>query len=227
MRELKTKFCPKCGREADRLFDGMCLDCFFEKKGVAKIPAEIVVNRCKYCGRYFARNLMGERVEDVIDTTVKKMFNAGAKHVKVMNYRVRNGKVYVSLKLDFDGAQKSEEHVIEINEHPVACQYCSMAETHYYNAILQIRAPAELIDEILEEVINIVNRMKSDRFAFISKIKRVKYGLDIYIGSKVVAAKIGKYLKNRFNAETKTTRKISGRKKGREVYKNTILILIR
>ncbi len=226
---MKKKFCPKCGREADKIFDGMCVDCLFEKKRTIKIPSKIIVKKCKRCGKYFLGKIKSERIEDIVDPEIKKILNSAKlaeSGIKYMNYRVADGKVHLSLKFDFNGIQKSEEHEIEIEEKMKTCQYCAMSGTRYYNAILQIRAPEEIIDEALKEVIKRVAEMKSDNLAFISDIKKQRSGVDVYIGSKAAARKAARALKSRFNARLKVTREMGGKKMGKQVYRDTILILI-
>jgi nonsense-mediated mRNA decay protein 3 len=224
---MKDKFCPKCGKEADRLFEGTCVDCFMKRKVAIKVPEEIAIKVCKYCGRYFLGNSIGGKAMDVIGQAVEKIFNVGKRNLKSLKYRIEDGKLRVSVKFDFGGLQKSEEHDIDIKEIPFVCQYCSMAETHYYNSIIQVRAPAEKMGKIMEDVRMIMGRHKADRLAFISEIKLVKYGADIYIGSKDAAWKVAKYLKKKFNAGIKYTKKVSGKKLGKTISKDTILIFIR
>jgi nonsense-mediated mRNA decay protein 3 len=227
--KLKKKFCPKCGREADKIFDGMCAECLFEKKRKVNIPSEIVVNRCKHCGKYFSGKNVSDNIRGIIDSEMRKIFRLAKSRedgIKNMNYRIVNGKVYVSLKFDFNGIQKSEEHEIEIVEKLKVCHYCAIAGTRYYNAILQIRAPEDMVEKIVDEARGRIAEIKSDRMAFISEIKKVRNGADVYVGSKAAARKVARTIKRKFNAETKLTRKLGGRKLGKKVYRDTILILI-
>lgn len=226
---LKKKFCPKCGREADKIFDGMCAECLFEKKRKVRIPSEIIVKRCKHCGKYFSGKRASDKIRDILDPKIRKIFRlAKSKEdgIKSMNYRINNGKVYVSLKYDFNEIQKSEEHEIEIVEKLKVCHYCAIASTRYYNAIVQIRSPEEMVERVVDEARDRISEIKSDSMAFISEIRKVKNGADIYIGSKAAARKVARAIKRKFNAETKLTRKLGGRKMGKKVYRDTILILI-
>ena len=230
MPELKTKFCPKCGREADRLYDGMCVGCFFEKHSI-EVPERVVVKRCKYCGKYFLGRTAYSRLEDVINNELKKILGAEKSvtmkmGIKSINYRVANGKAHVSLKFDFEGIQKSEEHQIKIDERAMTCEQCALAGAHYYNAILQIRVPDKIMDAVLNEVRKRVESMKSDRLAFITDVNSVKGGVDVYIGSKGAANRIARAIKDKFGAHLTNTRKIGGAKDGKNVYRDTILILI-
>lgn len=146
--------------------------------------------------------------------------------IKNINYRVDNGKAHVSLKFDFGGIQKSEEHQIKIDERAMTCEQCALAGAHYYNAILQIRAPDKIMDTVLREVRKKVESMKSDRLAFITDVNSVNGGVDVYIGSKGAANRIARAIKDKFGAHLTNTRKIGGVKDGKNVYRDTILILI-
>lgn len=219
---IKKKFCPKCGQEADKLLDGMCIDCFFKKHSI-EIP-KIVVKRCKRCGRYFSGKMASDKLTEIIDAEIEKING-----IKDVHYKISNGKVYISLKLEFLGLQKSEEHKIAILEKPIICQRCAMIGTKYYNAILQIRAPDLIVNDILDTVKKKISTSRSE-MAFISQVKRVKGGLDVYIGSKSAAAKAARTVKEkfkRFDVKIKVTRKLWGRKRGKNVYRDTILIILR
>jgi len=224
---MKDKFCPKCGREAEKLFEGMCTDCYLSKKTTINLPAGISVKACKYCGRYFREGKVGGRIAEVIEKDVRDMFESKKRNVKSLVYKIKDGKVHVSVKFDFGGVQKSEEHALDIIEDSFVCQYCSMAETHYYNSIVQIRAPAAKMEKIMQDVRSVMSRLKADRLAFISQIKPMKYGVDLYIGSKGAATKIAKHMKRRFKAELRCTKKVSGKIKGKTISKDTILIIVR
>lgn len=70
MRDKCTKFCPKCGKQTDELFNSLCEDCF--KRAIKLIePAGISQSICKTCGCYFKGN---ERtsIEAVLTDTIRK-----------------------------------------------------------------------------------------------------------------------------------------------------------
>lgn len=93
----------------------------------------------------------------------------------------------------------------------------------YYEAIIQLR-PAT--DELMRFI---QNRIKERPKVFISKIKELPTGVDIYISSQSYARAIGKKLKKSFNGELKITRTLhtTDRMSGKQVYRGTVLFRLK
>ena len=93
----------------------------------------------------------------------------------------------------------------------------------YYEAKIQLRPEKqEVLDFILSEV-----ERRDD--IFISKIEKLKTGLDIFISSQSFARSLGKKLKNKFKGEVTITRTIFGMKRdtGKIIYRGTILFRLK
>ncbi|MBS3107691.1 hypothetical protein J4468_02140 [Candidatus Woesearchaeota archaeon] len=93
----------------------------------------------------------------------------------------------------------------------------------YYEAIIQLRPEKqEVLDFILSEV-----ERRDD--VFISKIEKLKTGIDIYISSQNFARSLGKKLKNKFKGDVKITRTIFGmqRDTGKIIYRGTVLFRLK
>lgn len=91
--------------------------------------------------------------------------------------------------------------------------------SEYYEAVIQLR-PAT--DEIMKFI---QNRIKERPKVYISKIKHVKTGVDIYLSSQSYARAIGKKLKRTFKGNLKITRTLHtmDRMTGKQLYRGTIL----
>ncbi|MGC9079252.1 MAG: NMD3-related protein [Nanopusillaceae archaeon] len=50
------KICPACGRETDKLYEGLCLECYIKYKKEKEEEKERVVHVCRYCGRVRYKN---------------------------------------------------------------------------------------------------------------------------------------------------------------------------
>lgn len=190
---------------------------------------KIEVLRCKGCRRFLLKNRASNSIESLIRNDLKKMFSAP--EIKSMNFRVNDDKIVVSLKIVKDGTQKSEERIVPLKIRNITCKFCAMKHTKYYNAIIQIRAPDELHDQIQRKIEKMVSANKTDRLAFISTIEKQKRGFDVYIGSKTVAHPIAKKIKNEYvrknyKVKKKISHKLGGRREGRNLYRDTILISI-
>jgi len=83
------------------------------------------------------------------------------------------------------------------------------------------------VDEILDDVETQMELMrKYNSLSFVSKMDKVAGGVDLYIGSKEVANQIAKNLKNKFKANIKISRKLSGYIRGKKTYRDTILVSV-
>lgn len=95
--------------------------------------------------------------------------------------------------------------------------YCP--SPNYYEGILQLRGDhTEVLDWVL-------NTVKKDQRAYITKAKKVKGGIDLYITSQRYLRSLGKKIKQTFVGEFKETRTLHTRDKNsqKELYRITIL----
>jgi len=140
-------------------------------------------------------------------------------------YRIEGRKVHMTIVLRVEDLEKIEKKDAELVIKEIFCDKCSMEKSGYFQSILQIRVPKELIGVFFDEVQQQIDLLSHyDNLAFISKIEKQKEGLDLYVGSKKVAMQIAKNLKDKFKAEIKITRKQAGLKQGQKVYRDTILV---
>ncbi len=225
MRHLK-KFCPKCGRLTERLYDNLCADCFLSEV-VARLdfPKKIIITQCKSCGNFFDSKMRPKRTVDaIIDSELMRLLKQP--EVKEIDYRIKDKKVYVKIELAVDDEKKIEERVFDLVEKDMLCQRCVMKKSKYYNALLQLRVPENKVGDILKFVEEEIASM-DDELAFVSDIERLETGANIRIGSKVAAKQVAKAIKHKFGAELKITRKLVGEKKGKKLYRDTILVKIK
>ncbi|MBR9683628.1 hypothetical protein GOV03_03750 [Candidatus Woesearchaeota archaeon] len=86
----------------------------------------------------------------------------------------------------------------------------------YFEAILQLRDCTEEVREFAEgEIIRDEIR--------VSKVIELKNGVDFYLSDNNFARKLGKKLREKFGGEIQTTASLWGMRKGREVYRVTVL----
>ena len=221
---MRKKFCPKCGREVEKLHDGLCEKCFLEKTKL-EIPEKIALKECKRCGKiYFDKN-SAETVEGAVDKVLTKILEKP--DIQSATYRIKGDKIHVALNLKYGDLEKPEERIILFVLKKITCKSCSMVAVGYYQSIIQLRVPEKLIEKIVEDMQQQVENFREcDAMAFISKIERKKEGVDIYIGSKSVAKKLAKCIKTKFKAKIKISNKLGGFVDGRQVFRDTILISI-
>lgn len=223
---MRKKFCPKCGKQTEKFYGKLCGNCFLSEVSVLKnIPNKIVLKECKSCEKVFVDNKIANNIGNVLDLFLMEILKQPEIHSAT--YRVEGNKIHINLVLRVDDSEKKEEKISELVVKKITCRSCSMKLVGYYQSILQIRAPQNQIDEILEEVEDQIDLMsKYNNMAFISKIGKKPEGVDLYIGSKSVAMEIAKNLKNKFGANIKISRKLSGSISGKRVYRDTILVSV-
>lgn len=92
----------------------------------------------------------------------------------------------------------------------------------YFEATIQLRPfNKEVFDYIM-------NHVKVRKNVFISEIKELKTGVDIYLSDKRFAKAIGKKLKQYFKGELKRSYKLhTVSKTGENLYRDTILFRIK
>jgi nonsense-mediated mRNA decay protein 3 len=224
---MRKKFCPKCGRTTEKFYENLCRNCFLEKISVIeKLPDKMSVLICRGCGKFFAEKKEADSLHKILDIVLKNILKQP--EVASASYRVSGDKLHVNIALKIQDVQKSEEKIIMLHTKKTICNLCSMKLGTYYNAIIQVRSFSKPIDKILKEIGSIISNLaKHDDFAFISKVEKTTNGYDLYVGSKNAANQIAKVMKSKYNAEIKISSKLSGVKKGKNVYKNTVFILIR
>lgn len=86
----------------------------------------------------------------------------------------------------------------------------------YYEAILQLRDVLPAVEQFVFESLRKTG-------VPITKIKKIKNGIDIYLADKKIAQSVGKQLQERFGGEYRVSMSIFGKKDGKTLYRITIL----
>jgi nonsense-mediated mRNA decay protein 3 len=111
-----------------------------------------------------------------------------------------------------------------------ACKECSKQKGSYFEAILQLRGDERSLnksneDEIRQHVLDRVDALRADsREVFVSKVERVRGGLDFYFSTAPAARNIARELQDQRCAEYKESTSLWGRREGREVFRVTFLV---
>ena len=220
------KFCPKCGKEIEKFYEGLCKDCFtsiyFEKIKELK-KAEIY--KCKVCGRYsLTKKQLFNSLDEAINHFVKHSKNLKIKNFQ-RDFEIQNGFIKIFWKEDSETIFSKD---LRIKIKPFKCRYCQMMLSGYRQAIIQIRTKKVENEKILEEILKTIDeRNKHDFLSFVSKIERKKSKIDVYIGSKKSAYLAIRRIKSKFpdvDFKIKVSKKLMGYKKGRRLYLDTISI---
>ena len=210
--------CVECGKKVDKLYDGLCLDCYIKSHKFFEIPKQINVKVCRNCGAY---NIDGEWKHDSLNNLIKEYLKKNIKGD--CKLEINFDENIATCTGNFEGREIVETQKFKINIKKRLCDKCSLIKGGYFEAILQIRK--KNLDKKLEkEMEKIIKRRIDEGNTFIMKKEKMEEGIDYYIGSKKVAHSIAKELKNTYKAEYKSSSSLVGMKDGVELYRDTYLI---
>lgn len=230
---MLKKFCPRCGKGTDELFDGLCEQCYKDTKEIISVPQNIDVIMCKRCGKSIERNkwASNESIDSMIVRAVNSCVRPDNGTLMKVDYKpfVLGGKttVPVTITAEKEVSEKNIKKSVQANVVilPQVCDSCSRLSGSYYEAIVQIRGPEEMQGKLLELVKAKVNQYKdSNQYSFITKTVKMKCGTDVYLGSSKAAQKIEQEAKKAYNVSTKITASIHGMKDGKEIIRLTVLL---
>jgi len=165
--------CPRCGRNVDKLYDNLCLDCYIDRLEVQKIH----IRRCKVCMRYFVSSKSYDDREEAIEFYIRKFLSK------------KLGEIVKVLP-----ASK-----IEVVEKEFTCNDCRKFVSRKIEAILQLRG--ENVDEIVEKYgligkpvrggLDVNFSLKRYAYELINKLRK-KYNLSMKVSRKLMGLREGK-----------------------------------
>ena len=206
---IGKKFCPRCGRKVDKLYEGLCLKCYVETHEL--LPKKIELKQCKVCGRYFVGNKSFEKIEAAVEALLEKYlkkFDLGEFY-----FRIVDNELIVSIE-----NVKIQSKIVV---HPFICNRCKRKSKT--TVVVQIRGKQWIVEEILNEIKKLVFVSKDETLA-ITKEDKVRNGYDIYLSSKKAVRNIVKSIKNKYHIKTEVTRKLVSVKDSRKIYRDFVLI---
>ncbi len=218
--------CVICGRESN---SPICARCYVERNRIVEVE-KVEVEVCPRCSFYRVEGRWRDlSFEDAVEKALYKAllvhpeFDVKEAELSVSEKR-RIGTVRLRGKFRGCEVEQVAEFGIEVKK--TLCERCSREAGGYYESIVQLRAERrELSREEVEEVSRIVEEvLKSEREnlkAFLTKVVERKEGIDYYIGGRDIGRKISKAIADRFGGTVKESRKIAGRKDGRDIYRFT------
>ncbi len=231
-------FCPRCGKEAGKLYGKLCADCLREEVRVMEAPNVLEVSVCPACGAYLVHGRgAGASIEEAVKRELErglKMVQAGAEllgnDVEMAPVDDYSKRAILHVSADVSGLRVEEEHEVEIRLKKSACDSCSRLAGGYYEAVIQIRSSGGKVEKhdrqrCRDIVSGTVSRLyPQDRMAFISKTDELREGIDFYIGSKGAAKHICKAITDSIGGTIKTSYSLAGKRGGRDVYRVTYAV---
>lgn len=226
----RNKFCPKCGKEIEQGLGarGLCKECYKDEEKIAQVPEKIKISQCPRCDSYLYRGdwKQYEGQKELIAVVLGDYEN-------IEQGSFRESEEEQSLQLTLTAKKKMAGHDVkqkletEIKIKNRLCPICQKIESGYYEAIIQLRERDGLgaEDDTLEFILN-ENKGRKEKENFISRVKEVKEGHNLYVSSRKYAEKLLKVLEEAYSLEKKDSRKLVGEKDGQRVYHSVKLARI-
>ncbi len=233
-------FCVECGRE-EELIGSVCKECFSKKNVIASLPEHVDLTICAHCSSMETSKgwkdvgSMREAVEESIRASLVLLKGATVSDMRVEldQKDERNLQAEVSLMVSAHGAEFERHLSTMVRIKRGACKECSKQQGSYYEAILQVRGPERnLAERTAAEVERLVrdrvaSMRKNSREIFVSKVEKVKGGLDFYFSTIPAARTIARELESSMCAEYKESSSLWGKRDGKEIYRMTFMVRFR
>jgi nonsense-mediated mRNA decay protein 3 len=230
-------FCPKCGNETETFFENLCASCF--RAGIRLLEPDRIaedvrasVTACPHCGDFFKGNERTELeavVEDAIRRAISKTYGPECP-IEVVELRIeydegaRSAHVFLRVKAIIKGLEVVESAEFTVPVRRAICVQCSRIAGGYYAAIVQIRADWRMPTEDELEAAAALAYAVLSREEFVSKQQLLKEGLDLYVSSAECGRRMAKTIVKHLGGSYSESRKLYGRRGGRELYRVTFLV---
>ncbi len=224
--------CIVCGINDAYKF-GRCRDCLSNE---IKLKTEkMEITECPKCGSV---RLNKKWYYNNIDENIKRNAISHIKTEKtdkiksVNSLKILDNNILMDLIVDDRNLGEIEKEIsIDLKVTKESCPVCNKVTGSYYEGVIQLRTFTteydNVIDDAKDEIIAFIKNMnKTDPNSFVSKVDKLKEGLDIYLGKKEDAIKIDKIMEENYFSTVKITKSIAGRKDGKDLFRYTHLIRI-
>jgi nonsense-mediated mRNA decay protein 3 len=231
-------FCVECGAEGRELIGSVCRECYAKKHVWARLPDHVDLVLCAHCSsmqlddEWLDIGSVGEGIEAVLRGAVELPDEAtlvGVK-VRVEEKDPRNMQAHVEVRLSTHGTEFDIPLTTVVRMKRGSCKECSKKMGSYYEAVLQVRTSGldrdgESDGEIESFVRSRTDALRKDsRAVFISKMGRVRGGMDFYFSTAKAARAIARELQETRCAEYKESSSLWGKRGGEEVSRMTYLV---
>ena len=222
--------CVLCGKEIKK--GTLCAKCYLEREEVVSLPNIIKLTTCPRCGFFkFSGKWKKMEFKDALWYEIEsKLMVHPDLDVKEIDLTGSNNKYVMKIIGKFMNEEKVEIYKqFELRINRELCLKCSREAGSYYEAILQIRAEnrtvsANELEEIKAIINETLNREIENPKAFITKIEEKKEGVDYYFGDRNIGKKVSRKIVEKLGGIIKESKKLAGRKDGRDIFRFTYLV---
>lgn len=198
------RICPRCGRETPVVVRGLCPSCFAEVYGVARVPGEVRVDVCRYCGSV---RLGGRWVETdatfegVVDAVVRWLSGRlqpvePLARVEVLGWDALtrpNWSTRILLRLrgyTSDGVEVEAEAPTVIRLNPSICPRCKTRVSGEYSVLVQVRGGRGGLKRLVEEAVE-----RAGIIGDVIEVAETRDGVDAYLTHRGAASRLISALK--------------------------------
>ena len=221
-----NKTCPSCGKREkdDEFVKNFCPACFAARFSITKLPEAIEINRCSVCGRIKFIEWIEQNKRALLEIIASKLKSIYDPVITGVEFRFgRKGiDTFIEVEYNVEGKKvKKKEHTF-ISFEPTQCLDCSRVSGGYFDSIIQIRSNKDEPVEMEKLEVKAKKAMKEveKRGGRVHKVKSVETGIDIYTAGITPSLQASHY----FGEKVKHTRKLIGRKRGKDLYRHTFCI---
>ena len=230
-------FCVECGKECE-LIGPLCPECYSKKKVVVGLPQYIDVVQCSHCSSFLLDGRWAEAgsVKEAVEHAVERELQVpGGLHVEGTTVQLsekdeRTYEATVTVALTAQGHRFERELAATIRMKQGVCKECSKQKGSYYEAIIQLRGNDRSLPDEVEKATDRYVRKRietmraNNREVFLTKVERVRGGVDFYVSIAQAARIVARELQDQHSAEFKESSSLWGLRDGRDVYRVTFLV---
>jgi len=230
-------FCIRCGREA---VEGgvLCAECISIRRPSSSLPPVMHFHICPSCGRiregkdWLSAEEMRQSMIREIRKSIQLEGGVVLRELEVGELPVEGAEdIEVSISVLDGGTIRHETLFSRVSIDGDMCPSCSRRSGHYYESTIQLRTEGRAREGLLEEAAQFLKELcelyeKERPDFFISALRRTQGGFDFQLSSSTAAFSIAREAAQHLGCSIVSTRKLYGRRGGKEVYRTTYLLRI-
>lgn len=223
-----SKFCPRCGKETDKLYGEkkqLCSECYPEKNSLLEIPDELEIKICSVCGR------MQHHGEWVEEYTIQEQLGLAFSDYAEDDIRMElqfwedEDEEYISVRVHSFKDDLHDESDTKVEFEEVQCSECARFNGGFFKAKIQLRGSdlEKVSNAIVDKAAELTNENRKD---FLSNVDQVDGGYDYFLSTEPMNKKILSMLRDRFDPKIERSYELIGEKNGEEVYRNVVSVRV-
>ncbi len=178
---------------------------------------------CPTCGRIRLKRWVPFNVNDLAQWVRRQIRVSADSYTVSVSIRPENGKLLAVYTVvgEIQGVPFRVFGQKEMEVVKKQCPECSLKAAGYYEAVIQLRG--DKVREMLRFLRKYIESCGGPK-AFIARVEEVRGGFDVYVGSRKIAEKAVRRLRQTYNAEVKRSYTLVGERDGRRIYRETLSV---